>query len=208
MDLEKELRRLEGIFFNDRCNEQKEELSKISKEVEKTIEKNLDIIDEKIPDTILLNEFEIEVKLSALVGDETTLIFFYRGSWCPYSNVNVEYLMNHSEELKDKGFNIIVISNSLPDKKISLYERVNLPISVLSDTRCNLAKTLGITYELSQYLEEVYKKADIFPDLGKSHKIIFPTMFLADKNLNILDVFIRDDEVYFSYIDRLLSETN
>lgn len=208
MNLENELHRLEKIFFSDKCNEQKEELSKISKEVEKTIEEKLPLINKRIPDAILLNEFEMEVSLSDLTGNGNTLIFFYRGSWCPYSNVNVEYLMNQSEELKSRGFNIIVVSNSLPDKKVSLYERVNLPISVLSDTRCNLAKTLGITYELSPYLKELYTKANIFPDLGESQKIIFPTMFITDKNLDIIDTFITDDEVYFSYIDKLLSKND
>lgn len=204
MDIDRELKRLEKLFFTERFSEQKNKLKEISAKIEKNIEKKMAAAGMTIPDHTLINEFEMDVQLSDFTEGKRSLIFFYRGSWCPYSNVNVEYLMNHSDHIKNKGYNILVISNSLPEEGVSLSERVNLPISVLSDQETFLAEALGITYELTPEIEAIYERAGIIPDTGTTSKVIYPVMFIVDGRRNIKRFFIRSDEMYIEDISSLM----
>jgi|GEM_PF-3307093 len=205
MELEREVKRLEGIFFNAQCMKYKNKLSEISKGIEKQIEGKIVKADRKIPNSLLLNEFNMKVRLSDFTDDGRSVIFFHRGSWCPYSNLNIEYLMNHSDALKKKGYKILVISNSLPEEEDSLYERVNLPISVLSDAGSEMAETLGITYNLSSELKALYSEAGIIPDTGGRDKLIFPTIFIADIRRNIEKIILKDDEIYIKEFEKLIT---
>ena len=204
MELELKLKKLEGIFFTGKYRKQKMKLSEISKEIEKEIEETLKTSNKKLPNAILYNEFQMQVSLSDFIENKLSLIFFYRGSWCPYSNINLEYLMNHSYKLKEKGYNILAISNSLPREDMGLGERVNLPISVLIDTESSFSENLGLTYDLTKELKTIYNKAGITPNTGGSNKIIFPTIFLVDTDRNVENIIIREDEMYIEDIERFL----
>lgn len=204
MELGMKLKKLEGIFFTYRCKKQKINLSKISRVIEKKIEKNLKNLEEMMPDMVLSNEFNLKVNLYDFIGKRDSLIFFYRGAWCPYSNINLEHLMNHAHDLNDRGYNIIVISNSIPKEDTGLRERVSLPISILSDSKSQFVSELGLTYNLTEELSKIYKKVHITPDTGTTNKLIYPAIFLVDSDRIIKNISITEDEMYLKNIENLI----
>lgn len=201
MDLKKELKKLEDIFFKD-----EKELKKISKEIKYKVEKRVIDLNKKFPETILLNEFEMDVRLSDFIKEKKALIFFSGGSWCPYSNLNIKYLINYSDILKKKGYEIIVISKDTPSTNITVYERVNLPISMLSDVNSQLIEAMNITYKLPPEVKDYSNKTESSSDLEENKEMIFPTLFILNKKMEIERAVISEDKLYIKSIEKIINE--
>lgn len=201
MDLKKELKKLENIFFKDEIKSKK-----ISKEIRRKVEKKIIGLNKKIPETILLNEFEMEVSLYDLIKEKKTLIFFSGGSWCPYSDLNIKYLMSYSGVLKKKGYEIIVISKDMPSTNVTVYERAKLPISILSDVKSQLIEAMNITYKLPLEVKDYSNKTESFSDLEGNKEVIFPTLFIVNKKMEIERAIISEDKLYIKFIDKIINE--
>jgi peroxiredoxin len=73
------------------------------------------------------------------------VIVLYRGAWCPYRNLVLRtYQENLLPELDRLGVALIAISPQRPDGSLSIQEKNELAITVLSDSRNQVAEGLGV----------------------------------------------------------------
>jgi len=115
--------------------------------------------------------FALPNALGAIVDSEDLtkplVIVFYRGSWCPYCNIHLNHLQKHLQEIQAAGGVLVAISPAPPDDSVTLNEKHNLKFVVLSDTKNELAKKLGITFSLPETALSNYVA------LGKDHKAFY-----------------------------------
>lgn len=90
-----------------------------------------------------------EVSSTELLRSGPLLITFYRGEWCPYCNIAVQYLQRHLDDFTARGVSLVAISPELPDYSLSATEKNSLKFPVLTDLHNQLARTLGIVYDQS-----------------------------------------------------------
>ncbi|MGL4509988.1 redoxin domain-containing protein, partial [Cetobacterium sp.] len=106
---------------------------------ESKIEEKAFNIGDKFEDSILLNNLGEEIQLLEALDNKPTIVSFYRGTWCPYCNLE---LSTYNELLKDrKDVNMIAISPERPDSSIDTKD---LNFKVFSDINNNLAKKLNL----------------------------------------------------------------
>jgi peroxiredoxin len=98
-----------------------------------------------LPDADLLDPYGASTTLYRSVGDQLSVVVFYRGAWCPYCNIALNsYQSELVPELARRGVRLIAISPQAPDASLSMQEKNGLTFTVLSDPANQLAKAAGI----------------------------------------------------------------
>ena len=111
---------------------------------------------DRMPEFHLSNHLGQIISSSELLGSGTLIINFYRGSWCPYCNLELHALHEKEEEIKKLGVQLIAISPELPDGTLTSVEKHNLSFQVLSDIDNIVAEKFGLVFSLPEELKEIY----------------------------------------------------
>ncbi len=122
------------------------------------------------PDFRLLDASGEPVRLSAKLAQGPVVLTFYRGSWCPYCNLQLHQLQQIVPALIGFGASLIAVSPAEPDDSLTVTEKHALTFDVLSDPGAIV--TSGYT--------EVFRNGDA------------PVEAMAALGLNF-DEFYRDD---------------
>lgn len=126
-----------------------------------TAKKEFDIskaikVGEKFPSFKLSDATGKEVALSDLLAAKSgVLISFYRGSWCPYCNLELRALQKHLADFEEKGVTLVAITPELPDSSLTTAEKNELKFPVLSDVGSKLAKEIGIYWQQTEALKNM-----------------------------------------------------
>lgn len=94
--------------------------------------------------------------LGKLIADKKTILFFYRGGWCPFCNTQMGQLKKIEEPLKALGFQLIGIST---DNVQDLQKSINknqLGYQLLSDFNSQISQAFGLAYFSSQAVTDRY----------------------------------------------------
>jgi peroxiredoxin len=155
-----------------------------------------------------------DVSLSDLLQQGPILITFYRGEWCPYCNIAVQYLQRHLEDFRSRDVTLVAISPELPDYSLSMAEKNDLKFPVLSDLHNTLTKKLGILYDQSG-ARGLHDKLgiDLIARNGEdTWEVPIPATILVDKSGIVRATYIETDfrkrlepEVALRWIDSLLN---
>ena len=119
---------------------------------------------EMVPDFALPGADGRIVEFADVLARGPAVISFYRGSWCPYCNLELRARQQHLPEFNDIGATLVAISPELPDGSRKLVERDGLRFPVLSDTGNRVSRLFGLMFRLPDLLVEFYRGNGI--DLG------------------------------------------
>jgi len=97
-------------------------------------------VGEKAPDFSLLNATNKTIKLYDLLKSNKVILTFYRGTWCPYCNLQLVHYQNSLTEIHALGGELVAISPQTPDASLNIKEKNKLGFEVLSDNGNIVAK--------------------------------------------------------------------
>jgi len=131
-----------------------------------------------------------------LLAKGPLLIAFYRGSWCPYCNLELRALQKHLPDFEARGVQFVAISGEVPDQSLNTAEKNDLKFPVLSDVDLKLARQLGIVVKQPDDMRPVFEKFDI--DLEKHNgsdtmDVPVPATFLVDQQGVLRKSFVDAD---------------
>lgn len=95
------------------------------------------------------------VTLESILADGPTIVTFYRGSWCPYCNIQLRSYQNHMDEIRALGASLVAISPEKPTDA-DAEDAPNYEFHVLSDAGNDVADAFGIRYRLPDDLIEAF----------------------------------------------------
>ncbi|WP_179319328.1 peroxiredoxin-like family protein [Winogradskyella helgolandensis] len=128
--------------------------------------KNAIKIGEKAPNFKLPNPQEKLISLSTFLNEGPVVITFYRGSWCPYCNLQLRALQAKLNDIKTLGATLIAISPEHPDGSLTKDEISKMDFIVLSDQDAKVASQYGVAWEVPEFLME-HMRVDRNLDLKK-----------------------------------------
>lgn len=97
-----------------------------------------------------------QVNLQSILANKKTILFFYRGGWCPFCNTQMGQLQQLESQLVDLGFQLIGIStDSVTDLQQSISER-NLSYQLLSDHPSKVSTAFGLSFFTSKMVTDRY----------------------------------------------------
>jgi peroxiredoxin len=151
-------------------------------------------VGQNMPSFLLPDAQGKNVALKDYLKNGPVIVTFYRGSWCPYCNAQLNNFQQHLANFKAKGVTLIAISPEKPDLTAIMAENKKLEFPILTDKDNKFAKKLGLVFGLTAELKAVYQKFGI--DLEKSQGN-------ADWNLPIPATYVvsKQGKVIFAFID-------
>lgn len=108
------------------------------------------------PDFTLPDARGGDTRLSDLLADGPVILNFYRGSWCPYCNLELRAYQRELPRIKAKGASVAAISPMLPDGSLSQSEKESLEFAVLSDVGLEVSDAFGLVFVLDPRIKGAY----------------------------------------------------
>jgi len=144
--------------------------------------KNAIKIGEKAPNFELPNPLGEPIELFELLSKGPVVITFYRGSWCPYCNLQLRALQDRLNDIHQLGATLVAISPEVPDSSMTKNEMSEMEFIVLSDQDAKVASQYGVAWEVPEFLLE-HMRIDRNLDLnkinnGNSNVLPIPATFL------------------------------
>ncbi len=96
------------------------------------------------------------VALTELTDNKPSVIFFYRGGWCPYCNAQMGQLKAIEQQLIDMGFQLIGISPDTPKQLKQSVKDNELNYQLLSDASHKASQAFGLAYFTSERVTQRY----------------------------------------------------
>lgn len=152
-------------------------------------------IGQRAPDFELPDARGEAVTLSGLLPKGPVVVSFYRGSWCPYCNLELRALQARLTDVRALGADLVAISPQKPDESLTQTERDALEFTVLSDQDARVAAQYGVAWEVPKLIVEHMRKdrnlelAEI--NNGNGNMLPIPATFVLG----------RDGVVAWRYVD-------
>lgn len=140
---------------------------------------------DKAPNFSLVNHLGNPITLFNLLQKNKVVLVFYRGTWCPYCNLQLAHYQADLKKIKALGAELIAISPQTPDESLSIKEKNELQFDVLSDNGNNVAKHYTTIFKndpalLAAMAELGYDFDSYYAD--NSREIPVPAVFIIDQN--------------------------
>lgn len=97
------------------------------------------------------------VRLSEVLEGGPAVISFYRGSWCPFCNLELRALQREVDGATQAGVTLVAISPNKPDVSGEMIDELGLTFPVLSDSANEVASAFGLVYEMVPEQVEYYR---------------------------------------------------
>jgi len=124
------------------------------------------------------------------------VVSFYRGGWCPYCSLELQFLQRRLPEIEALGASLVAISPQIPDESLSTAEKQELTFPVLSDVGNIVARQFGLVFTVSEHLRPLY--IELGADLPKyngidTYELPLPGTFVIDQLGTICSAFVHAD---------------
>ncbi len=111
-------------------------------------------IGEIAPDFTLPDAKGDRVHLADRLAAGPVVVTFYRGSWCPYCNLELRAYQQALPQFREAGASLIAISPQQPDDALSMAEKHALEYDVLSDVDQDVLTAYRIRFDLPPNVTE------------------------------------------------------
>lgn len=143
---------------------------------------------DKAPDFTLPTVLNEELTLSDAFGDGPVVLSFYRGSWCPFCNLELNALQQRMDDIKACGARLIAVSPEIPDSSLTHAQKLGLEFDVLSDMHNRVAGDYGLIMDVHETLRPLYLEWGLdLPSANQddSWQLPVPATYVIDRNGNI-----------------------
>lgn len=150
-------------------------------------EKHQSILKLKVGDKALnfslSNAIGETITLNALLEKGKVVLTFYRGSWCPYCNLQLNQYQQVLEDIQSLGANLVAISPQTPDESLNIKEKNDLQFEVLSDNGNIVARQFTTVFKNGETPIETMKALGIDFDshyADDSQELPVPAVFIIN----------------------------
>lgn len=107
--------------------------------------------------------------MSDVVNGKKTVLFFYRGGWCPFCNTQMGQLQKVEKDLKKLGFQLIGVSTDTAQQLRDSVSKNTLSYQLFSDFKSEVSQAFGLAFFTSQKVTDRYvAKMDLKNPLQKN----------------------------------------
>ena len=151
---------------------------------------------ENAPSFSLMNVYGDAIELSEVLERGHVVLSFYRGSWCPLCNLEINALQKILPEIKALGAQLITISPEKPDSSLEYVKEALLDFEVLSDTGNKVANAYGLQVDVFKPLRKAYLEWELdVPSYNDTDSwgIPIPATYIINRNGKIARAFVDVD---------------
>ena len=145
-------------------------------------------VGDKAPDFSLINAKGETVRLSELLKKEKVVLTFYRGTWCPYCNLQLAHYQKSLDKIHALGAELVAISPQTPDESLTIKEKNELKFEVLSDNGNIVARKYTTVFKNGDIPVNTMAKLGIDFDTyysDDSGELPIPAVFIIEKDATV-----------------------
>lgn len=139
----------------------------------------------KIPPGIVLTAIDGKpFNLDRAIHSKPTILIFYRGSWCPFCNIQMGQLEPLQPQLIALGYQTLAISPDLPKNLQTSVAKHQLTYTLLSDSDMVAAKAFGLafTVDAPTIARMATHGVDLEEASGRTHhELPVPAAYVVDR---------------------------
>lgn len=159
------------------------------------MEQNIPKVGDKAAGFVLKDIYGNIFDLYEALKQSPVVVFWYRGGWCPYCNIQLEYYQHYHQAIKDAGGRLVGIAPEVASMGNVTQQDHQIDFDLLSDVDNRVAKQYRIVYtvqpKLLSLMDERFGLSDYYPE----HKEELPLTiaYVIDQNGIICYAYIDDD---------------
>ncbi len=130
-----------------------------------------------------------QTSLASVLNNKKTILFFYRGGWCPFCNTQMGQLKQIKGKLNDLGFQLIGISTDNPENLQKSVNKHKFSYQLLSDFNSKVSQAFGLAYYSTQkvterYLSRMHLKNPLQKNAAGQLRLVLPVpaIYVIDAN--------------------------
>ncbi|MCB9771089.1 MAG: redoxin domain-containing protein [Candidatus Omnitrophica bacterium] len=151
-----------------------------------------------------------KVQLSNSYKEGPVILIFYRGSWCPYCNAQLQQLQANLSKFKEYNASLIAVSVDKIDKAAEAVEGYNLEFDIVSNPKGDILEQYGLVFTVPDELNKKYKEQydiDLEAASGRTdHVIAIPATYIIDTNGKIVFAYANEDYKIRTSSEEILEE--
>jgi len=151
---------------------------------------------DKVGDFTLMNSEGQTVSLSVCLQQSPVVVSFFRGGWCGYDTLELQYLQKAQEAIYVYGAQVLCIAPAIPENLSIVKHEYKLTFDMLFDEHHQVAELFGVAYPIPHIVRTIYDAYDI--DLTEengddSFRLPLPATYVINQQQEIvLDYFNPD----------------
>jgi peroxiredoxin len=136
------------------------------------------------------------LRLSALLGRGPVVLSFYRGSWCPFCNLEIKALHEQLPAITALGATLVAVSPELPENARKITDAQDIPFALLTDRGNAVAREYGLIMTIDEELRPLYLRwgLDVPAANGDdSFELPVPATYVIDRDGSICAAHVDKD---------------
>jgi peroxiredoxin len=143
-------------------------------------------VGEIAPDFSATNQNDFIFNLYETLKQETVVLVFYRGHWCPYCNKHLKALQDSLVAIESKGAHMVAVTPENSDFINKTIDQTHASFTLLYDEGYRIAKAYGVNF-LPDSMQRFIYNSVLNAQLKKSHsddseQLPIPATFIISKN--------------------------
>ena len=165
-------------------------------------------VGDRISDFSLKNQHGEERSLSSILNNGPAIVFFYRGEWCPFCNLQLKHYQESLDAFKAAGATLVAISPEKPDYALVASEKNNLDFDILFDAEDGVGEAFGVSVCVPDEHIEVLSGFDVsLPDRNGTDgwSLPVPGVFIIGQDFLVKWRFIDANYRVRAEVDQILN---
>lgn len=154
-------------------------------------------IGDKASDFILTDLNGQSFHLFKALEDKPVVLFWYRGGWCPYCNMQLSYYQRYHQKISEAGGLLIGISPETPVTGKVTQDDNGVTFQLLSDLNNTIARRYNIVYKVEHKLfslmDSNFGMDDYYGSAAEDEELPLTIALVIDKKGIIRYSFVDDD---------------
>ncbi|MFG0273436.1 MAG: peroxiredoxin-like family protein [Phycisphaerales bacterium] len=146
-------------------------------------------VGDSIPPTTVYDRDGAEVDLNSKFTGGLTVVFFYRGGWCPYCNKSMKEWGSQLGRFKDENIKVIAISPETPEHTVETAEKDSVDFPIYADATTEAMRNFGVAFQVDDRTQTQYRGFGIDLDSHNASGewiLPAPAFFLIDEQGRIV----------------------
>lgn len=130
------------------------------------------------------------VSTHEVTSKKKSVVIVYRGGWCPYCNQHLKNVATIEKDILKLGYQIVAVSPDSPTSLSKTSHKEKLNYTLLSDSKGELIKALGIAFLAPAPYQPYISKGS---NKVNESFLPVPTVLVIDENNKIVFEYIAPD---------------
>ena len=196
-DLSEQTRKTLENFVNTLSFAQKQTVYKALQDVlMSTAVNNAIDTGDRVPEFSLPNVYGKKLQLASVLRRGPVVLSFYRGSWCPFCNWELDSLQKHLPEIRKAGANLIAVSPERTESSLRHVLELGLEFDVLTDRANVIAEKFGLLMTVPEILRPLFLEwGCTLPALSNEHRfrLPLPATYVIDTSGIVRTAYVEND---------------